>query len=315
MLIRWIMILAPCASLLLLFCSLLIDGHGGRGQEIKSAHTTAKTVIAVSPQPTVCKKLLRQPGVRRFFMPTWSLDELGSLRARMYESVALHTLQELFLKWGGVPRYVLEKAADAVVQQSLNAAVLSCSALERLDELVGQPDSGTDVSSKVLHYHVPVSVETGLHELTQASLVFASKHVADCVARLLLQRNAAGLAAFLLAGQGFCGLASLRGTLFERLAHICFSAAGISLFGGCRSRRQPRPAHHVATWPSLPTPASRGRPSILRWARAALRSIACWPMYQTSAACGPASTAARTRPISQRLTAFFACTTARCFFR
>ncbi|CAB4442538.1 unnamed protein product [Rhizophagus irregularis] len=57
-------------------------------------------------------------------MPTWSWKEIKSCRQVLYEDrVTPELAKDLYSKWGGIPRYVLERANDVTHQAKLNEAI------------------------------------------------------------------------------------------------------------------------------------------------------------------------------------------------
>ncbi|CAG8516510.1 3403_t:CDS:1, partial [Racocetra fulgida] len=43
-------------------------------------------------------------------MPTWDLEELEAVHQSIYLNTNFTKLRELYALWGGIPRYVVEKA-------------------------------------------------------------------------------------------------------------------------------------------------------------------------------------------------------------
>jgi hypothetical protein len=60
------------------------------------------------------------------FMPVWSIEELQLVRANIYPELSEERVQQLFLKYGGVPRYVLDYAENKQQQNLLDAAITEC---------------------------------------------------------------------------------------------------------------------------------------------------------------------------------------------
>ncbi|CAI2178669.1 6111_t:CDS:2 [Funneliformis geosporum] len=61
----------------------------------------------------------------------------------------IRMVEELFFQWGGIPRFILEKAYDESQQKSPQNAIDTCD--ERLLNYIGESDHLSDMSHKLLH--------------------------------------------------------------------------------------------------------------------------------------------------------------------
>ena len=90
-------------------------------------HRPAKTIVFTSPNLDVYKAFLKEMKSAKRYMPVWSLGELQECRSGLYNtSLSEDDVGKLFLKWGGRPRYVLEKAKEESSQMELEAMIGSC---------------------------------------------------------------------------------------------------------------------------------------------------------------------------------------------
>ncbi|CAG8478271.1 14306_t:CDS:2, partial [Acaulospora colombiana] len=61
------------------------------------------------------------------------------------------TCRQLFLKWGGIPRFVLDKASDPIQQNMLEDAIAGCD--EKIFNYIGESDSKDLISHKLVHIY------------------------------------------------------------------------------------------------------------------------------------------------------------------
>ncbi|CAB4443841.1 unnamed protein product [Rhizophagus irregularis] len=87
----------------------------------------------------------RIPDVR--YMPPWSWDEINTCRADIFANLKEKKVRELYTKWGGIPRYILEGALVKGTQSQLNLAIKTC------DESIFRYIGGDveDISHKLIH--------------------------------------------------------------------------------------------------------------------------------------------------------------------
>ncbi|KAG0280680.1 hypothetical protein BGZ96_001467 [Linnemannia gamsii] len=159
----------------------------------------AKTVISASPKTLFSEAQQYQDVDKRvewrYYMAPWTLEELTVCRASVvnFEVVPLEAVEELYLKIGGVPRYVLEMPMTALDRRPDDLQRAKAKALERLVKAlhkVNDPvtlmhffSQGRDTlefSSRLIHRW-----PTGDHE--NFLLRWASTYVAGEVAELLTQ--------------------------------------------------------------------------------------------------------------------------------
>ena len=121
-------------------------------------------------------------------MPIWNWKEIKNCRKKLYnDKVALELAKYLFSKWGGIPRYVLEKANDRTQQSKLNDAIKSCE--ENIFDFTGERCIEISKFSHMI-VHIDVNLpdendnkldQNGKPPYTEVILRFASNYVLEKV--------------------------------------------------------------------------------------------------------------------------------------
>jgi len=91
-------------------------------------------------------------------MPVWSKEELYSCRSTLFSSIPEELVENLYLKWGGIARYVLKYARDSDQQVLLNEA-LDISNIDSVVESFIGSGAKADAASRLIHR----SVRDGFH--------------------------------------------------------------------------------------------------------------------------------------------------------
>ncbi|EFJ39587.1 hypothetical protein VOLCADRAFT_108572 [Volvox carteri f. nagariensis] len=159
----------------------------------------------------------KQAGLRLWMGP-WSYVELEAARGIMFSSVSKAKLSELYARWGGIPRYVLKYAANPELQEELDAAVATVN-MDLLWKSVGNIEAAPDVSHKLIHVEVD-------ENCSRKRLVFGSGIIGQRVMQELHRQGTAELAKFVKWSAGRPDLASLRGIMFQGLAHDLLCRGG-----------------------------------------------------------------------------------------
>jgi hypothetical protein len=151
-------------------------------------------------------------------MPVWSKEELLSCRSMIFSSIPEAVVENLYLKWGGIARYVLKHALVKEQQALLNEA-LDISNIDSVLESFGGSGAKADASSRLIHR----SVRDGFHG---GPYQFASAFVVDEIYSRVYNKDRNHLLRFLSATEGIGETGQLRGTLFEKHAHAIISKGG-----------------------------------------------------------------------------------------
>lgn len=77
-----------------------------------------KIVFVCSPRLEHESQLVKK-NLESFYMPRWNLNELEECRCAFYNDLPQDLVKELFRRWNGVPRFVLQKAQNSWSKYSL----------------------------------------------------------------------------------------------------------------------------------------------------------------------------------------------------
>jgi hypothetical protein len=174
-----------------------------------------------SPKRENYKAFLKAVGSTIRYMPVWSWDEIHACHTLLYANDPTRPLAEVvaaYERWGGVPRFVLEKLRDKAAQGELDAAIATAD-LGVVDRCTGEVDSAPETSHRLLHILTQ-------RPYIEKSIAFGSAHIANVVLSKLLQQQRVQLAAFLSSSAGDSTTSGLRGVLFEAFAHRALRAGG-----------------------------------------------------------------------------------------
>eukprot|EP00891_Asterochloris_glomerata_P005125 jgi/Astpho2/5125/Aster-06336 len=175
----------------------------------KTAHG-ARTLLITSPDRIVYKEVIKRRGFDHLYMPVWTLEELETCMSAMYPGMQVADVRSRFDRWGGIPRFVLEKLS--VPNQSLLEQAIASATLPSIIDSVGRAFAHPEISHRILHLHVEA-------DLVTTAVRWASLWVAEAVAMRLFEYEKNNLIAFLSAVAVDKDLAGLRGILWEGYCH------------------------------------------------------------------------------------------------
>lgn len=179
----------------------------------------ACTLIFSSPRDDrVFQRFLNEPHATKKFMSVWKETEITRCWELLYAvndgasspDMSLDAVMERFTKWGGIPRYVLEKTGPDH-QQRLQEAISGAN-LSSLARSVGDVSTNQQ-SLRILHIVRNTNFDKDY-------ITFASKYVSDEVFNTQFARSKLEVELFISATKGSPELASVRGIIFERFAHV-----------------------------------------------------------------------------------------------
>ena len=147
--------------------------------------------------------------VRVLFMPVWGLGELLRARELIFYKVPEQLVKELYVKWGGNPRHVLQFARDKQQQRDLNTALRVHDFKTLLMEAGGSLETADEYSHSLLHWDVFPNLKDG-------TVVFASKYVAQ---EIMGKRSRVDVAYELSSCMGIRLKASFAAAAFEAFFH------------------------------------------------------------------------------------------------
>jgi hypothetical protein len=180
----------------------------------------AFSILATSPRRGNWTDFMKMKDARRRWMPVWTLSEIELCRSACYPTLSQNTVQQLFDNWGGIPRYVLEKANDPEEQRSLERAIGKAD-LKTLTHTIGETDGPDDVSHKLVHIVVH---SDGRYD--DFHMNWASTYVARRCAEKFERECKEELRQFLARSEGEGTLGALRGYLFEGYSHNLVQRGG-----------------------------------------------------------------------------------------
>ncbi|RIA93134.1 hypothetical protein C1645_665279, partial [Glomus cerebriforme] len=163
----------------------------------------------------------RHPDVR--YMPVWSWDEINTCRTNIFTDISEGKVRELYLKWGGIPRYILEGATNLNTQKQLKKAIIKCN--ESILRFIGEDDANDEISHKIIHIWTNFPEEDNDNidpqsvPYTETVIKFASDYVAHqvilSIKKKLIEEFTRNTDAILDGGESNPVL----GCIFEQMAH------------------------------------------------------------------------------------------------
>ncbi|RHZ47946.1 hypothetical protein Glove_564g54 [Diversispora epigaea] len=181
----------------------------------------AKTILVCSPKKDYYRNFDKYIGTTIRFMPVWSWNEIETCRNRMFNKLNKSYVKDLFLKWGGIPQFILEKAEDVSQQILIEEAIVKSNA--RLLDFVGEIDHDEDTIHKLIHIHTNLPGEeneeyTEIHYVKKF-ILFASEYVATSVIAKLEKNYRRQLRNFVLSSSSESEYSTLQSNIFEQIAH------------------------------------------------------------------------------------------------
>ena len=180
----------------------------------------ATTLVFSSPKRDNYRLLLKATASTTRYLPPWSWEEIETCHSLLYADDPVRpasAVRAAYERWGGIPRYVLEKVANPSAQLDLPRA-LAVKNVDKVLDSVGEMDTAPEASHRLLHMVTSAPyVET--------SIEFGSDYIKGRVTEILLRRQRAELSYF-VSRETDPLFATLRGDCFEVLAHEKLVAGG-----------------------------------------------------------------------------------------
>lgn len=181
----------------------------------------AVTVLITSPRRSIYWGFSKFGETTFRYMPVFSLEEMLSCHSVSFSAkVRVETVHSLYLRWGGVVRFVLQQASDPT-QQALLESALATASMKQVQDSIGLEDAADDVCHRLVHVHV-----TDPDELMHKCMQMASNYVAERVVDRLVRTERDALLSFLRASAGEAVSGGVRGNLFEVYAHRIIRGGG-----------------------------------------------------------------------------------------
>ncbi|CAB4425352.1 unnamed protein product [Rhizophagus irregularis] len=146
----------------------------------------AKTILICSSLKSHYKVFdNRIPEIR--YMPVWSWNEINKCRADIFTHLSENKVRELYIKWGGIPRYILKDVHTKGIQKQLDRAINTCN--ESIFRYIGEDVTKDDISHKLIHIwtNFPEGSNNNLKPLTGP--LFKSSSSGQPPADLLLDQS------------------------------------------------------------------------------------------------------------------------------
>uniref|UniRef100_M4C4W8 RxLR effector candidate protein n=1 Tax=Hyaloperonospora arabidopsidis (strain Emoy2) TaxID=559515 RepID=M4C4W8_HYAAE len=179
----------------------------------------AKTILVTSPRTEIWKKY-DQESCKRLYMPVWTQEEIFRCRQLMYSNTPVEIVEDRYLKWGGIARYVLRYAMDSEKQEELDQAIAKADLKMILSVSVESSGVESDFCHRLLHFRV------NWKTLRNEAFDFGSVYIAQKVFATLYKRTRRDLIDFIAASHQLSDFAGERGIFFERLALSMLSQGG-----------------------------------------------------------------------------------------
>ena len=173
------------------------------------------------------QEAIKRPNSMVRYMPVWTWEEIQAARQLIFSDQHETDVVSRFSRWGGIPRFVLQKT-DAADQALLEDAMYKCS-LHELASSMTDPSSASRVSHRLLH----LTVDAGY---LKGPVVFASKWVEEEIISRYSRGKQHEVHDFLTASGGRPSVAAFRGALWERYAHVALQRSGSF---SCRDLQKP----------------------------------------------------------------------------
>lgn len=203
--------------------------------------SVAKTILITSPMKDHYHDFDKGNSSIRI-MPVWSVEEIDYCRQNLFDSLNEDMVGQLYTKWGGVPRYILQGALNSDMQRLLQQAVDTCD--EKIFQYIGGSNSREDVSHILVHMwtNIPGNDVSGEESAeneneieqiaeeyyTETIIKFASEYVGEIIYERLkdsmIRRLQAEVEACIESGKSINN--AYFGCYFEQIVHRIFRKGG-----------------------------------------------------------------------------------------
>ena len=214
---------------------MLVDGK--KPEFLPGFPSTGKVVLVASNKREHWWEFYKG-NTRRLIMPPWVLEEMEAARVSCFPEVPQDVAERLFLRWGGIPRYVLEYWNDNSKQMLLDEAI-GLADPDRCFANVGEVGNDKDLSHRILHMTIPpkeattTATSAAVDELKDSRydshhfrMLFASQYVTDQLVQRWRRSNFDRLRHWILAMEPVRWAGGLQGQLFEAMAHTMLRVGG-----------------------------------------------------------------------------------------
>lgn len=175
------------------------------GRDADPLLSSCLTLFISSPRSNNFKDWTYQKQITPLYFPVWSLDELRRCRGLCYKEIDQATVDDRYMKYGGIARFVFWWPGEP---PSIEAAIADRNARQSI-RAVGEPSQLFPSSHMLLHLHV----DENMH---YCHIVLASRFIGRLLFRKYFEETLERL-------QSLIGERSaLAGHLFECYVHFLF---------------------------------------------------------------------------------------------
>ncbi|CAI2182402.1 1023_t:CDS:2, partial [Funneliformis geosporum] len=148
----------------------IVDGR-------KPVKANARTVLLCSPRKDIYRDFDKFGLSTIRIMPVWKRKEIDDCRDKIFCNVKKEKVEELFLRWGGIPRFVLEQADDEAHQNQLDKAIKKCNM--DIFNYIGDSTGTDEMSHKLVHIYtnLPFTNEEAVNDENQMDLDTSSSDI------------------------------------------------------------------------------------------------------------------------------------------
>ncbi|CAB4376823.1 unnamed protein product [Rhizophagus irregularis] len=185
---------------------------------------TGKFIMVSSPKKQVIEKFTKAQKSKKFYMPTWDINELYECQEKLYKEVDRNLIGKKFELCGGIARWIFDTAMTSNDIKLIIRGAISDNNLRSMLRSQGELFSGDEFSHKLIH--IKSDNETGI-PYTKAECVFTSQFVEDECLRRFQKNHIEDLRAFIEDSKNIAEMSVLRGKMFEMWSHAKICKGGI----------------------------------------------------------------------------------------
>ena len=134
----------------------------------------AMTFIFISPNPKGYKKLWKEHGTKMFYSKVWNKSKILVAHQLLYKNIDESLVFQLYEKWGGVPRHVLQKGKDSSWHIELDAAIKAIKSDNWLDSMTKVAGKGGSAVANVISHYM-------MQDYIQKTMVFINCNISEFV--------------------------------------------------------------------------------------------------------------------------------------
>ncbi|GMF09181.1 unnamed protein product [Phytophthora lilii] len=185
---------------------------------VKPTDHAAKTILLTSPRRSIWWEF-NKTTCDTLYMPVWTWKKIFQYRELLFQNLALSMVTNHFHRWGGIARYVLQKAKSPRQQRLLEQALDSVDLYSLVNACVKEDPHDEKWSRRLLHNRVSSDFDSDY-------FIFASEYVQQEVYKRLYETDKRKLLEFIAVSNDVGAQAVLRRQLFEGHVHSVLPRGG-----------------------------------------------------------------------------------------